>query len=71
MIGSFRLVRVADGIVSSGEPSKADLEKCRAMGKALGEAALEKAEESKERLLLNETPLFFSNFSKGLFLGVQ
>ena len=48
MINSFKLEKVADGVVSVGEPSKADLEKCRAMGAALAKAALEKAEEPKE-----------------------
>lgn len=48
MIGSFRLVKVTEGIVSSGEPSKVDLENCRAMGSALAEAALKRTEEPKE-----------------------
>ena len=48
MIGSFRLVKVTDGIVSSGEPSEVDLENCRTMGSALAEAASKRVEEPKE-----------------------
>jgi len=48
MINSFRLEKAADGIVSVGEPSEADLGKCRAMGAALARAALKRAEEPKE-----------------------
>ncbi len=40
MISSFRMVKACDGVVSSGEPSEVDLEKCRAMGRTLAEDAL-------------------------------
>ncbi|MDH5689608.1 MAG: NAD(P)H-dependent oxidoreductase, partial [Candidatus Bathyarchaeota archaeon] len=35
MISSFRLEKVADGVVSQGEPSKEDLAACRKIGEAL------------------------------------
>jgi len=40
MINSFRMVKACDGVVSSGEPSEADLEKCRVIGRTLAEATL-------------------------------
>ena len=43
MFNSFKLEKAADGVVSSRKPSEQDLERCRALGKALAEAAVEKA----------------------------
>lgn len=40
MISSFRLNKVAEGIVSSGTPSEEDLSSCRKLGEALAKAAL-------------------------------
>jgi hypothetical protein len=48
MIDSFRLQKSFEGVVSSDEPSKSDLDKCRSLGKALAEATLKRAEEPKE-----------------------
>jgi len=39
MINSFKLEKAFDGVISSGEPSEADLAKCREMGVALAKAA--------------------------------
>jgi len=44
MFNSFKLEKAAEGVVSSRKPSEQDLEKCRALGKALAEAAVKKAE---------------------------
>jgi len=43
MLNSFKLEKVADGVVSSRKPGEQDLERCKALGKALAEAAVEKA----------------------------
>ena len=43
MFNSFKLEKATDGVTSSRKPSEQDLEKCRALGKALAEAAVEKA----------------------------
>jgi multimeric flavodoxin WrbA len=48
MITSFRLEKVAEGIVSEGVPSEGDLEACRKLGESLAKAALKKAEEPKD-----------------------
>jgi multimeric flavodoxin WrbA len=48
MIGSYKLEKVADGIISSGDPSEDDLKKCKAMGAALAKAAQKRAEEPTE-----------------------
>ncbi|MFB0504555.1 MAG: flavodoxin family protein [Candidatus Bathyarchaeia archaeon] len=48
MISSFRLEKVADGVVSQGEPSKEDLAACRKIGEALAKAAVERAEAPKD-----------------------
>lgn len=48
MINSFRLEKAADGVASSGEPTQADLDKCKAVGAALAKAALERAAEPLE-----------------------
>jgi NAD(P)H dehydrogenase (quinone) len=45
MINSFRLEKAADGVVSSGDPTQADLDECKAMGATLAKAALEKTAE--------------------------
>ena len=48
MIDSFRLQKASEGIVSSSEPSKSDLDKCRSLGATLAKAALKRAEEPRE-----------------------
>jgi multimeric flavodoxin WrbA len=48
MISSFRLEKVADGIVSQGTPNKPDLAICRKLGEALAEAAINRAEAPKD-----------------------
>jgi multimeric flavodoxin WrbA len=48
MISSFRLEKVADGYVSSGVPTKNDLEACRKLGEVLAKAAIKRAEEPKD-----------------------
>ncbi len=48
MISSFRLERVCDGIVSAGEPGEAEFDRCRSMGLALAEAAMERTAEPLE-----------------------
>ena len=48
MIASFRLEKKAEGVVSVGEPDKADLDKCKALGATLAKAALERAAEPTE-----------------------
>jgi len=48
MITSFRLERVADGVVSQGEPSEKDLNACRKLGEALTERALERAKPPRD-----------------------
>jgi len=37
---AFRMVKVCDGVVSSGMPSEGDLEACRRLGEALARAAI-------------------------------
>ena len=49
MISAFRLEKVADGVVSQGEPSKEALASCRKLGEALAKtAALKRAEAPKD-----------------------
>jgi multimeric flavodoxin WrbA len=48
MISSFRLEKVAGGVVSQGEPSKQDLAACRQIGEALAKAAVKRAEAPKD-----------------------
>lgn len=48
MISSFRLQKVAEGIVSSGTPSKDNLASCRKTGETLAKAALTRAEAPKD-----------------------
>ena len=39
LIGSYKLEKVADGVVSAGEPTEEDLEKCKVLGEKLAKAA--------------------------------
>jgi multimeric flavodoxin WrbA len=39
LIGSYKLEKVADGVVSAGEPTEEDLEKCKILGEKLAKAA--------------------------------
>ncbi len=48
MISSFRLEKVADGVVSQGEPSEENLRACKKLGETLAKRALERAEAPKE-----------------------
>lgn len=48
MISSFKLSKVAEGIASSGTPSKEDLSSCKKVGEALARAALKRAETPKD-----------------------
>jgi len=48
MITSFRLEKVADGVVSQGVPSESDLAACRKAGEALAKAAQKRKEEPKD-----------------------
>jgi flavorubredoxin len=48
MISSFRLERVADGVVSQGEPSEENLKACKKLGETLAKRALERAEAPKD-----------------------
>jgi multimeric flavodoxin WrbA len=48
MIGSYRLEKAADGIIQVGDLTDEVLAKCRAMGKALAEAAEERTAEPTE-----------------------
>ena len=48
MIGSFRLEKVADGVVSVGDPTESDLASCKSMGKALAKAAKKREAEPTE-----------------------
>jgi flavorubredoxin len=43
MISSFRLEKVADGIVSQGEPSEKELAACKRLGETLAKKAYERA----------------------------
>jgi hypothetical protein len=45
---SFRLERVADGIVSQGEPNEENLKACKKLGETLAKRALERAEVPKD-----------------------
>ena len=44
MISSFRLEKVAEGVVSQGTPTERDLAACRKLGEVLAEAAIKRAE---------------------------
>ena len=48
MIHSFRLQKVADGVVSQGAPSKEDLASCRKLGETLAKSALQRAEAPRD-----------------------
>ena len=42
MISSFKLEKVAEGVVSAGKPNEQDMKKCKDLGRKLAEAAIEK-----------------------------
>ena len=48
IISSFRLEKVADGVVCQGVPSEENLRDCRKLGEALAKKALERAEVPKD-----------------------
>jgi len=48
MISSFRLEKMADGVVSQGEPSEENLRACKKLGETLAKRALERAEAPKD-----------------------
>jgi multimeric flavodoxin WrbA len=48
MISSFRLEKVADGVVSQGEPNEENLTACKKLGESLAKRALERAEMPKD-----------------------
>ena len=48
MIDSFKLRKIADGLVFSGEPSDDDLAKCVEMGSKLAKEAAERSSEPQE-----------------------
>ena len=49
MISSFRLEKVADGVVSQGEPNEENLKACKKLGEALAKRALERAKSRKTK----------------------
>jgi multimeric flavodoxin WrbA len=48
MISSFRLEKVADGVVSQGEPSEENLRACKKLGETLAKRAVERVEVPKD-----------------------
>ena len=48
MISSFRLEKVADGVVCEGKPSKEDLGACKKLGVILASRAIKRAEVPKD-----------------------
>ncbi|MDI6846673.1 MAG: flavodoxin domain-containing protein [Candidatus Bathyarchaeia archaeon] len=48
MISSFKLQKVAEGVVSQGEPNEKDLTACKKLGEALTKAAIKRAEAPKD-----------------------
>jgi len=48
MIGAFKLEKAAEGIIQSGDLTDEVLEKCKAVGKALAEAAAKRSAEPTE-----------------------
>jgi len=48
MISSFRLEKVADGVVSQGVPTEENLRACKRLGETLAKRALERAEAPKD-----------------------
>jgi len=47
MISSFRLQKVAEGVVSEGAPNEKDLAACKKLGETLARAAIKRAEAPK------------------------
>jgi len=47
MISSFRLQKVAEGVVSEGAPNEKDLAACKRLGETLARAAIKRAEAPK------------------------
>ncbi len=43
MIDSFKLSKATEGVISTGKPGDQDVEKCRKLGRVLGEAAVNRA----------------------------
>jgi multimeric flavodoxin WrbA len=48
MISSFRLEKVADGVVSQGKPSEENLRACKRLGETIAKRTLERAEVPKD-----------------------
>jgi len=48
MFSSFKLDKVADGVVSQGEPNEESLRACKKLGEVLAKRALERAETPKD-----------------------
>lgn len=48
MISSFKLQKVAEGVVSQGAPNEKDLAACKKLGEALAKAAIKRAEAPKD-----------------------
>jgi flavorubredoxin len=48
MISSFRLQKVAEGVVSEGTPNEKDLAACKKLGEALAKVATKRAEVPKD-----------------------
>ncbi len=48
MISSFKLQKVAEGVVSQGAPNENDLAACKKLGEALAKAAIKRAEAPKD-----------------------
>jgi multimeric flavodoxin WrbA len=48
MISSFRLEKVADGVVSQGDTGEESVKACKKLGEALAKRALERAEVPKD-----------------------
>jgi len=44
MISSFRLEKMAEGVVSQGEPNEKDIAACKKLGEVLAKAAIKRAE---------------------------
>jgi len=47
MISSFKLQKVAEGVVSQGAPNENDLAACKKLGEALAKAAIKRVEAPK------------------------
>ena len=48
MISSFRLEKVADGVISQGEPNEESLSACKKLGEILAKKAIERVEVPKD-----------------------